>query len=62
MTIDMWYGNKPSEVDALTIAFYPNDGQYRGNTKIKGKYVGDYVCGSSTELEKAFPQLRFNWD
>lgn len=62
MTIDMWYGNKLSEVDELTVSFYPNDAEYRGNMKIKGKYVGDFVATDSMEIEKAFPQIVFNWD
>lgn len=25
-------------------------------------WYGDYTCNDSVELEKAFPQLTFNWE
>lgn len=62
VNIDMWYGDAVEKVDAIDIQFYPNLGVYRGNCRIKGKYVGDYEAKDSCELEKAFPQLLFNWD
>lgn len=65
--IDMWYGDDhrkadKRKADKIDISFYPNDGQYRGSIYINGKIVGDYTCNDSLELEKAFPQLTFNWD
>ena len=60
--IDMWYGNTKEEVDGISITFYPNSGEYRGNIYKDGKIVGDYTCEDSVELEKAFPHLEFNWD
>ena len=60
--VDMWYGDVKEEVDKISIMFYPNSGEYRGNIYKNGKIIGDYICESSIELEKAFPQLEFNWD
>lgn len=60
--IDMWYGDKHTDADKIDISFYPNAGEYRGNIYKGGKYIGDYTCTDSAELEKAFPQLSFNWD
>ena len=59
---DMWYNDNATDADKIDIAFYPNAGQYRGNIYKNGKMIGDYVCTDSIELEKAFPQLIFNWD
>lgn len=60
--VDMWYGNAKEEADGISITFYPNSGEYRGNIYKEGKIIGDYTCESSVELEDAFPQLEFNWD
>ena len=60
--IDMWYGDSPTEADKIDIEFYDLDAEYRGNIYKNGKIIGDYSCKSSIELEKAFPQLQFNWD
>ena len=60
--IDMWYNDNVSDADKISITFYPNDGDYRGNIYKHGKIIGDYACTDSIELEKAFPQLIFNWD
>lgn len=62
INIDMWYEDNYKEADKIDISFYPNDGEYRGNIYINEKIVGDYTCDNSLELEKAFPQLTFNWD
>ena len=62
INIDMWHGDKHTEADKIDVSFYPNDGEYRGNIYKAGKNIGDYVCTDSTELEKAFPQLVFNWN
>ena len=61
VNIDMWYGNKIEEVTKIDVRFYDN-GEYRGNIYINNKIVGDYTAKDSIELEKAFPQLTFNWD
>ena len=61
--IDMWYDNwgKFDDITKIDITFYPNDGKYRGNIYVGQKIVGDYTATSSQALEKAFPQLVFNW-
>lgn len=59
--IDMWYGNKAEEVAKIDIFFSDLDCVYRGNCYIDGKIVGDYSASDSLEIEKAFPQLHFNW-
>ena len=61
LNIDMWYNDKISEVDKITVAFYPNDAEYRGNIYKNNKCIGDYTCNDSIELEKAFSHLHFNW-
>lgn len=58
----MWYGDKPTEADKISINFYDLDAEYRGNIYKNGKMIGDYSCKDSLELEKAFPQLQFNWN
>ncbi len=60
--IDMWYNDLVSEVDKIDVSFSDADCVYRGNLYIAGKMVGDYSCNSSTEIERAFPQLSFDWD
>ena len=60
--LDMWYGDSPRSADKVTIAFYPNAGQYRGNIYKNGRIIGDYAANSWEKVEKMFPQLYFNWD
>ena len=60
--IDMWYNDKPTNADKIYVFFYDLDCEYRGNIYKAGKIIGDYVCTDSTELEKVFPQLVFNWN
>lgn len=62
VNIDMWYGDTKEEADKISVMFYPNGCEYRGNIYKDGKIIGDYTCESSVELEDAFPQLEFNWD
>lgn len=59
--IDMWYGDKASDADKISVNFYPNDGEYRGNIYKDGRAIGDYVCADSLTIEKVFNQLVFNW-
>lgn len=59
--LDLWYNNSPSDVDRISITFNDLDATYRGNLYCCGKIIGDYVSNDSVELEKRFPQLRFNW-
>ncbi len=62
MKVDMWYGDKVEDVDNVDIFFSDVDCVYRGNCYINGKPVGDYSTTVSTEIEEAFPQLKFNYD
>ena len=60
--LDMWYNNKPDEIDKIDISFYPNCGEYHGNVYSSRKIIRDYVCTDSALLEKRFYWLDFNWD
>ena len=60
--IDMWYNDKPTDADKIDVFFYDLDCEYRGNIYKAGEIIGDYVTDNSLELEKAFPQLIFNWN
>ena len=60
--IDMWYNDKPTDADKIDVFFNDLDCKHRGNIYKAGKIIGDYVCTDSTELEKVFPQLIFNYD
>lgn len=62
LNIDMWYGDKHTEADKIDVSFSDCDCVYRGNIYKEEKCIGDYECDDSIELEKAFPQLHFNWD
>lgn len=61
LNIDMWYNNAVEEADKITVTFSDIDAMYRGNICKDNKIIGDYSCNDSVELEKAFPQLQFNW-
>ena len=62
MFVDMWYGDKISDVESIDIYFNDLSSQYAGNCYIKGKVVGDYNTYDSLEIEETFPQLNINWD
>ena len=57
----MWYNNAVEEADKITVTFSDIDAMYRGNIYKDNKIISDYSCNDSVELEKAFPQLQFNW-
>lgn len=61
MIIDMWHGDSFASADKISICFYPNDSEYRGNIYKNGKAIGDYTAKSSNEIEKRFNWLHFNW-
>ena len=61
LNIDMWYNNAVEEADKITVTFSDIDAMYRGSIYQDNKIIGDYSCNDSVELEKAFPQLQFNW-
>jgi hypothetical protein len=55
MKIDMWYGNKISEVAFIDCWFSDCDCIYRGNLYDSNqKAIGDYSTKDSTEIEKQF--------
>ena len=60
--IDMWSGDKHTEADKIDVSFSDCDCVYRGNIYKEGRRIGDYKCDDSIKLEKAFPQLHFNWN
>lgn len=60
--INMWHGDKKEDADRIDIFFSDLDCVYRGNIYKAGKMIGDYSCTDSLEIEKAFPQLSFNWN
>lgn len=62
INIDMWYGDKKEDAERIDIFFSDIDCVYRGNIYKGGKIIGDYSCADSLEIEKAFPQLVFNWN
>lgn len=62
INIDMWFGDKHTEADKISISFNDLDSEYRGNIYKNERMIGDYSCNDSVELEKNFPQLHFNWD
>lgn len=57
--IDLWYGNKPDEVDYLDIFWNDLNGGYSGNLYKGGKMIGDYTSDDLSDIEKAFPQLEY---
>lgn len=58
--INLWYGNKPSEIDNLDISWSDNRLAYVGNLYIKGKPVGDFTTENTKQVEEWFSQ--FDWD
>lgn len=54
MIIDLWYNDKLTDCDDITVTFYPNEGIYRGNILKSGRYIGDFTTDSSIEIEKTF--------
>lgn len=61
MIIDMWHGDSFASADKISVFFYPNDAEYRGNLYKNGKAIGDFTAKSSTEIEQRFNWLHFNW-
>lgn len=59
--LDLWYDNNPSDIDRISITFNDHDCTYRGNLYSGGRIIGDYTATDSIELEKRFPEFRFNW-
>ena len=59
MSIDFWYGNKPEDINKISISFYPNEGVYRGNLWIDNKIVGDFSMNESCAIYSVFPGFDF---
>ena len=47
INIDMWHGDDHKDADKISISFYPNDEEYRGNIYKDNKIIGDYTCDDS---------------
>lgn len=62
LNVDMYYNDKYTEVDRITVFFNDLDNTYWCNIYKNDKCIGDYTCNSSIELEKAFSQLCFDWN
>lgn len=62
INIDLWYKDNIKESDNISVLFYPNDGEYRGNIYKNCKIIGDYSSNNSLEIERAFSHLVINWD
>jgi len=61
MSIDMWYGDRPEDADGLSVMFYPNGCEYRGNLYKGFRPIGDFATSISTEIAQAFPHLPVDW-
>ena len=60
-SLDMWYGDSPSDADKIDVFFSYLDCIYRGNIYKNGCIIGDYAAKDAAQIEKMFPQLSFNW-
>lgn len=50
LKIDMWYGDKLSDVDNIDGSWSDLDLIYRGNLYKNNRIIGDYSCKDITEL------------
>lgn len=50
LKIDMWYGDKLSDVDNIDGSWSDLDLIYRGNLYKNNRIIGDYSCKNITEL------------
>ena len=57
MKIDFWFGDTMEQITGISYAFYPNNGEYRGNLYKNGRAVADYVTTDSAEIEKIAPGI-----
>ena len=58
MFMDFWYGFTKDDVKGVSLMFYPNEGEYRGNLYDKnGKVIGDFTTDDSLEIEKVFDDI-----
>ncbi len=57
INFDFWNNDTLDTIDAASVTFYPNAGEYRGNVYKNGRAVGDFTSNDSTEIEKYFPGI-----
>lgn len=50
LKIDMWYGDKLSDIDKYDVFWSDCDLVYRGNLYKDGKVIGDYSCNYISDL------------
>lgn len=50
LKIDLWYGDKLSDVDKVDGSWSDLDYIYRGNFYKNGRIIGDYSCSDLSEL------------
>lgn len=50
LKIDMWYGDKLSDIDKYDVFWSDCDLVYRGNFYKDGKVIGDYSCNYISDL------------
>lgn len=55
---DFWYNNCRADVSGITVCFYPDICEYRGNLyDISGRCIGDFTALDSVEVEHYFPGI-----
>lgn len=57
MNVDIWYKNaRPTDV--MCVAFYPNEGKYRGWLIDKdNRIVGDFTADDSKQMERRLEEI-----
>lgn len=50
LKIDMWYGDKLSDIDKYDVFWSDCDLVYRGSFYKDGKIIGDYSCNYISDL------------
>lgn len=57
LKIDMWYGDKLSDVDKVDGSWSDLDLIYRGSLYKNGRTIGDYSCNDLSELYNKLERL-----
>lgn len=60
LKIDMWYGDKLSDVDKYDVFWSDRDLVYRRNFYKDGKIIGDYSCNYISDLYDKLDGLAVN--
>lgn len=60
LKIDMWYGDKLSDIDKFDAFWSDCDLVYRGNLYKNDRIVGDYSCNDISEFYKKLDSLAVN--